>query len=210
MKFYDFSLAPNPRRVRIFLAEKGVTIDSVQINTREGEQFGEAFQKVNPLGTVPVLELDDGTCITESVAICRYIEAMHPEPALMGIDAKDAAVVEMWNRRVEINAFGAIGEAARNSLPLFADRAIAGVPGGVPQIPALVDRGKQTMERFLLYLNGELAGREFIAGERFSIADITMVAAVGFAQRVEYEVPSTCGNVTRWYESVSARESMQA
>lgn len=144
MKLYDFALAPNARRVRMFLAEKGVEIPSVQVNTREREQFSEAFLRVNPYSTVPVLELDDGTCIWESVAICRYIEEIHSEPSLMGRDAKDKAVVEMWNRRAELDGFLAVGETVRNALPMFEDRALPGMPGGVPQIPALVDRGRQS------------------------------------------------------------------
>lgn len=210
MKLYDFSLAPNPRRVRMFLAEKGVEIPSVQINTREREQFSAAFKAVNPRCIVPALELDDGTCIVESVAICRYIEEIHPAPALFGSDAKEKALVEMWNRHAEFDGFGAVGEMVRNSAPMFEDRGLAGLPGGVPQIPALVERGRQTMDRFLVFLNGHLEGNAFLAGDNFSIADITAFVAIEFSQRASYEVPSRLSHVKRWHGEIAARPSAKA
>ena len=126
MKLYDFALAPNPRRVRMFLAEKGVEVPSVQVNTREREQFSDAFRAINPNCQVPALELDDGTIITESVAICRYFEEIHPEPPLMGRDTVDRAIVEMWNRRMEFDGYLAVAEAVRNGLPMFEDRGLSG------------------------------------------------------------------------------------
>ena len=140
MKLYDFALAPNPRRVRMYLAEKGIEVPTVQVNTREREQFSDAFQAVNPRGTVPVLVLDDGTVLTESVAICRYFEETHPEPPLFGRDAKEKAVIDMWNRRVEIECYAPAADVVRNSLEMFKDRAIPGVPGGVPQTLRRVSR----------------------------------------------------------------------
>ena len=210
MKLYDFSLAPNPRRVRMFLAEKGIEIPSVQINTREREQFGAPFVKINPFSVVPVLELDDGTCIGESVAICRYIEALHPTPPLMGRDAKDVAIVEMWNRRAEVEGMQAASETVRNSAPMFADRSVAGVPGGFPQIPALVDRGKKRMARFFAFWEHQLAGNAFVAGPHFTIADITSFITIDFAKRADITIPAECGNVTRWYEQIASRASAQA
>lgn len=147
MKLYDFALAPSPRRVRMFLAEKGVDIPTVQINTREREQFSDSYRDLNASCVVPTLELDDGTCIGESVAICRYIEGTHPEPPLMGRDPKEAAVIEMWSRRAEIEGYLAAAEAVRNAAPMFEDRGLPGVTGGVPQIPALIARGKQSTLR---------------------------------------------------------------
>jgi glutathione S-transferase len=129
----------------MFLAEKGVQLPMVQVNVRERTQFVPDFVKINPFSVVPVLELDDGTCIGESVAICRYFEALQPAPALMGRDGKDAAIVEMWNRRAESHGMDAAGELVRNAAPMFADRSVAGVPGGFPQILALVERGKKRM-----------------------------------------------------------------
>lgn len=210
MKLYDFALAPNPRRVRMFLAEKGMTIPSVQINTREREQFGEDFKRMNPRCIVPALELDDGTCITESVAICRYVEEIQPEPPLFGRDAREKALVEMWNRHAEFDGFGAAGEMIRNGAPMFEDRGLAGLPGGVPQIPALVERGRQTLDRFMHLLDGHLEGSAFLAGDAFSIADITAFIAIEFSQRAEYAVPDACTHVKRWHGEIGARPSAAA
>jgi len=211
MRLFDFALAPNPRRVRMFLAEKSVEIPMVQVNTREREQFDESFVAKNPLKAVPVLELDDGTCISESVAICRYIEELHPEPALMGRDAEDKAIVEMWNRRVELLGYTAAAELVRNSLPMFADRGLSGVSGGVPQIPALVERGKQTLGRFFDLLDKQLAGNPFIAGSAFTIADITAFVTIEFAKRADVAIPATgAENVARWYAEIALRPSASA
>ena len=210
MKLYDFALAPNPRRVRMFLAEKGMTIDSVQVNTREREQFSDEFMKVSPRSIVPVLELDDGTCIAESVAICRYIEEIQPDPALFGRDARERALVEMWNRHAESDAYGAAAEMVRNSAPMFADRGLPGRPGGVPQIPALVERGKQTIDGFMHYLDDHLANNAFIVGDYFSIADITTFITIEFSKRADYAPPAACQHVKRWHEEIAARPSAEA
>lgn len=210
MKLYDFALAPSPRRVRMFLAEKGIEVEMVQVNTREREQFSDWFQKINPRGTVPVLELDDGTLIGESVAICRYFEEAHPEPALMGRDAKDKAVVEMWNRRAEIECYGPAGDVVRNSLEMFKDRGIAGSPGGVPQIAALAERGRASFGRFLERLDERLGESKFVAGDAFTIADITAFISIDFAKRGELEVPAVCSNVQRWFSEVAKRPSAEA
>jgi len=210
MKLYDFALAPNPRRVRMFLAEKGVEVPMEQVNIRERAQFTDEFEAINPSRTVPVLELDDGTCIAETVAICRYIEETHPEPALMGRDAKDRAVVEMWNRRCEFEGVAAVGEIARNSAPMFEDRGLPGVSGGVPQIPALVDRGKASLGRFVERLDKRLGESRYIAGDSFTIADITAFIALNMAERFELAIPDSCANVARWYAEVSERPSTQA
>ena len=159
---------------------------------------------------MPVLELDDGTCIGESVAICRYIEVLHPEPPLMGRDAKQQAVIEMWDRRAELEGMSAAGEAVRNAAPMFEGRGIAGVPDGFPQIPALVERGKKRMVRFFDFWNQQLADNKFIAGPDFSIADITSFIAIEFAKRAEITVPDQCKHVARWHESVSQRPSAKA
>jgi glutathione S-transferase len=207
MKLYDFALAPNPRRVRMFLAEKGIEVPSVQINTREAEQFSAAFQKVNPRGTVPVLELDDGTVITESVSICRYFEELHPEPSLFGRDAKEKAVIDMWNRRVEIECYAPAADVVRNSLDMFKDRAIAGIANGVPQIAALAERGRQSYARFISRLDQRLSESRFIAGNQLSIADQTAFIALDFAKRGELQVPDSATNVLRWQSEMAARPS---
>ena len=210
MKLYDFALAPSPRRVRMFIAEKGIEIPSVQINTRERQQFSDEYRAVNPHCVVPTLALDDGTCLGESVAICRYLEETHPEPPLMGRDAREKAVIEMWGRRAEFEGYLAAAEAVRNGAPLFADRGLPGVPGGVPQIPALIDRGKQTMGRLFEKLDRQLADNRFLAGAAFSIADITAFVAIDFAKRADIEIPPACPNVARWFSEIAARPSAAA
>lgn len=210
MKLYDFELAPNPRRVRMFLAEKGITVPLVQVNTRQREQFAPEFVKKNPYCVVPVLELDDGTCIGESVAICRYFEVLHPEPPLMGRDAKEQAVIEMWDRRAELEGFNSAGEIVRNAAPMFEDRGVAGVPSGFPQIPALVERGKKRMARFFEFWDRQLADNKFIAGPNFSIADISSFIAIEFVKRAEITIPDTCKHVARWHEAIAQRPSAKA
>ncbi|MCP5265495.1 MAG: glutathione S-transferase family protein [Burkholderiaceae bacterium] len=211
MKFYDFTLAPNPRRVRMFMAEKGIALpETIQVNTREREQFADWFQAINARSTVPVLELDDGTRITESVSICRYFEALHPEPSLLGRDAREQALIDMWNRKVEIECFNHVGDALRNGAPMFEGRAIAGYASGMPQIQALAERGRRCFQDFLVGLDHRLATSRFIAGDEFSIADITAVVAIDTAKRVELEIPENLANARRWYDEVSARPSAQA
>ena len=211
MRLFDFALAPNPRRVRMFLAEKSVEIPLVQVNTREREQFEESFKAINPLSMVPVLELDDGTCIAESVAICRYIEETHPQPPLMGTDAKDRAIVEMWNRRVEFLGYAPTAEVVRNSLPMFEDRGLSGVPAGVPQIPALVERGKQSLGRFFTLLDRQLADNQFVAGTAFTIVDITAFVTIEFAKRADVQIPDHgTDNVLRWHAEIASRPSAAA
>jgi len=211
MRLFDFALAPNPRRVRMFLAEKSVEIPLVQVNTRELEQFEESFKAINPLSMVPVLELDDGTCIAESVAICRYIEEIHPQPPLMGTDAKNRAIVEMWNRRVEFLGYAPTAEVVRNSLPMFEDRGLSGVPAGVPQIPALVERGKQSLGRFFTLLDRQLADNQFVAGTAFTIVDITAFVTIEFAKRADVQIPDHgTDNVLRWHAEIASRPSAAA
>lgn len=210
MKLYDFSMAPNPRRVRMFLAEKGIDVPMEQINTREGEQFSEAFLAVNPRGTVPVLVLDDGTTLTESVAICRYFEEVNPEPRLFGTSATEKALVDNWNRRAEFEGMMSVGDALRNSLPMFADRGLPGAPNGVPQIPELAERGKAMLDRWLDELDKRLANCPFLAGDNFSVADITAYIGIETAKRVEIEVPTNFANVRRWLGDVESRPSASA
>lgn len=210
VKLYDFPLAPNPRRVRIFLAEKGVDIPKVEINTRAKGQFTPEFEKLGSAGKIPVLELEDGTAISETVAICRYIEALYPDPVLMGRDGLDNAIVDMWQRRIEFEGYGPAGDAVRNSAEMFKDRGIAGVKGGFPQIPALVDRGKSAFTLFLDRLDQRLSESQYIAGSHFTIADITALVTVDFAKRADIEVPENKAHIHRWYQEVSSRPSMEA
>ena len=207
MKLYDFSLAPSPRRVRMFIAEKGIEIPTEQVNTRERQQFSDEYRAVNPNCVVPTLVLDDGTCLGESVAICRYLEEIHPQPPLMGRDARDKAIVEMWSRQAEFEGYLAAAETLRNSAPMFEDRGLPGVPGGVPQIPALVERGRQTMGRLFPKLDLQLAANRFLAGEAFTIADITAYVAIDFAGRAEIRIPADCPSLARWFAEVGERPS---
>ncbi len=209
MKLYDFAMAPNPRRVRIFAAEKGMTIDTVQVDLRGGGQFEEAFQALNPACAVPMLELDDGTRITETGAICRYLEEIQPEPPLLGTDPLDKAMVEMWHRKVELQGTQAVAEAFRNSAEGFKDRAIAG-PVGYAQIPALAERGRQRLDDFFGVLEARLSESAFVAGERFSIADILALVTVDFARVVKASPPDTATATAAWHEAVSSRPSASA
>ena len=165
MKLYEYTMAPNPRRVRIFLAEKGVEIDTVQVDIPSGENLAPEFRAINPRSLLPTLVLDDGTVIDESVAICRYIEELHPEPPLMGTDAKSKAVIESAQRHMEWDGLLSVAEAFRNSNPTFVDRGISGSEG-VPAIEALVDRGRASTMRFLGALNDTLGQSEYVAGGR--------------------------------------------
>lgn len=209
MKLYDNSTAPSPRRVRIFIAEKGLEIEKIEVDLRNGEHLEPAFQKINPRCVVPVLELDDGTLITESRAICRYIEETHPDPPLMGIDAKDKAVVTMWDRYMEFDGYLAASEALRNWARGFKDRALTGTTP-VPQIPELAERGRLRLERYFDDLDKRLADSEFIAGPRYTIADITALCTVDFAGWLKLYLPETHTNARRWHEAVSARPSASA
>src|SRR5580704_5702527 len=155
MKFYDCAIAPSPRRVRIFLAEKGITLPTIQVDLRKGEQFGDAFRAINPECTVPVLELDDGRRISDSLAVCVYLEQTRPQPPLMGVDAADRAIVAEWQRRAERDGFLAVAEAFRDSTPAFKTRALPG-PDDYVQIPALVERGRARTQKFFKVMDARL------------------------------------------------------
>lgn len=209
MKFYDCVTAPSPRRVRIFAAEKGIELPTVQVDLRNGEHFGEAFRALNPTCTVPVLELDDGTSIYESVAVCRYLEAAHPEPPLFGSTPAEQGVVAMWDHRIETEGFMAAAEMFRNFARGMKDHALPG-PEPVAQIPELAERGRMRVGRFFDTLDAQLDGREFVAGASYTVADITGLVAVDFINRLKVETPEGCANVRRWHEAVSARPSASA
>ena len=210
MKLYDFKMAPNPQRVNMFLAEKGIEIPTVEINTRERAQFSESYMAVNAVSQVPVLELDDGTCIAETMAICRYIEELHPEPPLFGSDAREKALIEMWSRRAEFMGYLNAADMLRNSSPAFEDRGLSGVPGGVPQIAELVERGRNAMGRFFDHFDQRLGESAFVAGDAFSVADITTFVTIRFASRVEVEIPAAANNLNRWYGEINSRPSTAA
>lgn len=209
MKLHDFTMAPNPRRVRIFLAEKGIEIAIVPVDLAQHEQMNGPFVALNPRRSVPALELDDGRVLTESVAICRYLEELHPDPPLFGRDAWERAVVEMWHRRVELEGLQAVADGVRNSSPFFKGRALAGAVD-FEQIPALAERGRQRTALFKTMLDERLADSEFIAGDRFTVADIAALVTCDFAKVLKMRVGSDTPDLKRWYDAVSSRPSAAA
>ena len=209
MKFYDCSTAPSPRRVRIFLAEKGVSVPTVQVDLRNGEQFSAAFRAINPDATVPVLELDSGTRIADAVAICMYFELTHPQPPLMGESAEEKTVITERQCFAERNGFYAVMEAFRNSTPGLKGRGLPG-PDNYEQIPALAERGRARVMRFFKEMDAQLARHPFVAGPRYSIADITALVTVDFARWAKLSVPDECSHLRRWHAEVSARPSAKA
>jgi glutathione S-transferase len=210
MKLYQSDTSPNSRRVRIFLAEKGVSMPIVPVDLGAREQFSDAYAAINPRRVVPTLMLDDGTAIGEVPAILRYLEEVYPEPPLLGATPKRRALVAMWERRVELEGFASVMEAVRNAVPGLKNRAIAG-PHDYEQIPALVERNKQRVRNFYADFNARLADVAFVAGDEFSVADITAVVTVDFATK-SAGLPMAEEHVAlkRWYDSVSARASMSA
>ncbi len=210
MKLYDCQMAPNPRRVRIFLAEKGLDIPKVEVSIVDGENLKPDYLKINPRGLLPVLELDDGTLLDETVAICRYIEEVHPEPKLMGEPGLDKAVVESWQRHMEFDGLASVGETLRNSFPPFKNRGLPGVTD-VAAIPALVERGTAGVKRFYARLEQRLGETEYIAGNKYTIADITALCVMDVAvNMLKMEIPAEDTNTKRWYAAVSARPSAKA
>lgn len=202
MKIHEFTQAPNPRRVRVFLAEKGIQVPFVQVNIAAGDNRKPPFLAINPMGGVPVLELDDGTHIAESVAICKYFEVQKPEPALFGVDAKDRAVVEMWNRRMEFEILGMAAGAFRNTSEFF--------KGRIPQSKEYGEICHAAALKRLEWLDKELANRQFIAGERYSIADITALIGIDFGRTTGIKITPEQKNLKRWHDAVSRRPSAKA
>ena len=209
MKLYDCTTAPSPQRVRIFLAEKGIDIPLVQVDLREGEQLGDAFREINPDCTVPVLELDDGTRISEIFAICQYLESQFPEPVLMGRNALERAMVSMWNSKIEQNGIAALAETLRNRAKGMRDRALPG-PVNLPQIPELVQRGRLRAEAFFDRLDGQLSDHEFVTGDQFTMADITAYVMVQFAGWSKISIQEDQRHLQRWFNSVSKRPGVSA
>ena len=195
--------------MRIFLAEKGVDIPLVPVNLREGEQLGEAFRKINPDCTVPVLELDDGTMISEIFAICQYLESQYPEPALMGRNSVEQAMVAMWNTKIEQNGIVALAEILRNRAKGMQDRALTG-PINLAQIPQLVDRGRTRAVAFFDRLDDQLENGAYVIGEQFSMADITAYVMVEFGEWSKIAIKDSQTNLQRWYDTVSKRPGMRA
>jgi glutathione S-transferase len=204
LTLYDCATAPSPRRARILLAEKGVPHQTVAVDLRAGEQFGEAFRAINPGCTVPALVTDDGPVLTDNAAIAAYVEARWPEPPLLGRTAHEKAAVAHWQWRAEFEGLMAVAEAFRNTSPAFAGRALPG-PAPVEQIPALAERGRQRVQQFFAALDTRLAGCTFLAGEALSVADITAAVAVDFARAVKLQPAPEQVHLQRWRATLAAR-----
>jgi glutathione S-transferase len=203
MKLYDGGRAPNPRRTRIFLAEKGISLPTEQVDLGALQHKSDAFRAVNPMMRVPALVLDDGTVITESIAICRYFEVLQPDPPLFGRGALDVARVEMWNRRLELHLLFPISHVFRNSHPAM--KAME-----VPQVPAWAEANKPRILEFITLLDRSLAERPFVAGDAFTVADITGLVALDFMKPAKLVVPDELANLKRWHADLAARPSASA
>jgi glutathione S-transferase len=203
MKLYDGGRAPSPRRVRIFLAEKGIDIPKVPVDLGRLEQKRASFVELNPMARVPVLMLDDGTVISETMAISRYFEALYPEPNLMGRDALEIAKIEMWNRRIEHGLYTYVQAVFRHTHPHMAEME-------KPQIAAWAEANKPRVYEFLEIFDKELGDRPFAALDRFTVADITGLVAVDFMKPAKLAMPDELANVNRWHAEISARPSAQA
>jgi len=208
LTLYDFEMAPSPRRARILLAEKGVPFTAIQVDLRQHEQLGDTFRTINPRCTVPALQLESGSILTDNAGIAAYLEATYPEPPVMGRTALERAEVASWNARIEMEGFMAIAEALRNSAPAMKDRALTGAVN-YAQIPELAQRGLARAQQFFVELDAHLAGRQFIATEGFSLADITAVVALDFARVVRIKPGDDHPNLMRWRTAMGERPSMK-
>lgn len=210
LKLYHAPASPNSRRVRMFLAEKGISVPLVSVDLGAGEQHGDAYRAINPRRVVPTLVLEDGSAIGEVLAIWRYIEEAYPAAPLLGTTPKDKALVTMWERRAELEGFAAVMEGVRNAAPRLAGRAIAG-PHDYAQIPALVERSKLRVANFYSDMDARLAEVPFVAGEHFSAADITTLVTVDFATRaLNMPIPTESVALKRWYDAVATRPNAAA
>ena len=203
MKLYNHSLAPNPRRVRIFAAEKGINLALEHVDILAGQSRTPEFLAKNSSGGVPVLELEDGSHLSESVAICRYLEGLHPEPNLLGRDLREQADIERWNRRMELELFAAIGRTVQNTSSIFQNR--------FKQFPEYGEAQRAVVYQRLERMDRELNGHQFVAGDRFTIADITALVAIDIGGRLaDIKIAPELAHLTRWHETVSSRPSATA
>ena len=203
MKLYNHALAPNPRRVRIFAAEKGIELRLADVDLLAGQNRTPEFLAKNSSGGVPLLELDDGSYLSESVAICRYLEGLHPEPNLLGRDLREQADIERWNRRMELELFAAIGRTVQNTSSIF--------QGRFKQFPEYGEAQRALVYQRLERMDRELNGHKFVAGDRFTIADITALVAIDIGGRLaDIKIAPELAHLTRWHETVSSRPSATA
>ncbi len=202
MKLYDNATAPNPRRVRIYLAEKGISVPVEQVDIGKGVNRQPPFLAKNPFGGLPVLELDDGTHIAESIAICRYFEEQNPKPSLFGNGAKDRAEIEMWQRRMELGLFALVSGSFQHTHDFF--------KGRIKQVPEWGAICKENALSRMAWLDGQLASRKFVAGDEYSVADITALCAIDFGRATNIRIAPEQKNLTRWHQEVSSRASAKA
>ena len=206
MKLYDYAPAPNPKRIRMLLAEKNLELETIQVDLRKIEQFSEEFKQINPRCTVPALVCDDGTVLTENIAIADYLENHYPEPAMFGNNAYERAQVFTWNAICEKEGFLPIAEIFRNSVPAFKGRALPGTTS-VEQLPELVERGHHLLQSFFPKLDQQLSQFEFLVSDSFTYADITAYITWDFLAFAGLEQPSNFKNINRWLAAVDARPS---
>ena len=203
MKLYNYSLAPNPRRVRIFAAEKNIELSLEDVDILAGQSRTPEFLAKNSSGGLPVLELDDGSYLSESVAICRYLEGLHPEPNLLGRDLREQAEIERWNRRMELELFAAIGRTVQNTSSIF--------QGRFKQFPDYGEAQRAVVHQRLERMDRELNGQQFVAGGRFTIADITALVAIDIGGRLaDIKIAPELTHLSRWHQAVSSRPSAKA
>ena len=210
MKLYDWQVAPNPRRVRMFVAEKGIELETVEVGEPGRPSLSESFLSADPHRVVPALELDDGTVIGEAPVICRYLESVYPDPPLLGRDAREQAIVAMWDRKCELEGLQACAEILRNKFKAFAGRALPGYTVPIEQIEALVERGRVRLGAFYEKLDRRLGEGTWLAGDVLTFADITGFVTVEMARAGKNEIPSGCANVQRWHEAIARRPSARA
>ena len=209
MKLYDFPQAPNPRRVNIFLAEKGIEVERVPTDLFKGEHMSPEYMAKNPACDIPMLELDNGTCISQIRGICRYFEESNPNPPMLGTTPEEKAVVEMWEHLAFMNGILAVAEVFRNTGKGFVGRAVVG-PHSYPQSSELAERGASRVANFFDDINQQLSNNQYVAGDTFSMADITTLVTCDFAKWIKAEIPDQCTHLRDWYEKVSARPAVIA
>ena len=208
MKLYDWDFAPNCRRVRMFLFEKGIEVDIEECITT-GITLRNDYRDSYVHDMVPMLELDDGTQLGEGLSIWLYLETLHPDPLLMGETALEKATISVWERRAYDEGMVGHAEILRNSHPDFVDRGLPGYRDPIPQVPALIERGKRRVARFHKKFNDQLANNKFVAGDKFTVADITTICVVDMGHAIEMQIPDSAPHVKRWYDEVKDRDSVQ-
>ena len=207
MKLYNFTPAANALRVEMFINEKNIKLETVQVNVREDEIFKEPYNTMNPFNCVPFLELDDGTVISETISICRYLESIYPTPSLFGKNSKDEAIIDMWNRRIELDGFLPLLHSVRNKTSFFAGKVIPGTRNKMKQSPELVIRGIEMFKILLNRIEPHLEHNQFISGERFSIADITGHFMLYLSKILKIDLKKEYVNVFRWQMELEKRTS---